>query len=362
MIKLSDFNHLRSDPRIKFKEETINNEQLTIICYMIADSELWKDPVAGECRGIVFNSKGECICWPLHKFFNIGERPETQQNVLDFEGAVMLEKRDGSMLTPVLVNEKLVWKTKKSFTSDVAISASKNAPENVTRLSKLLLGQGFTPIFEYTDSQHQIVIDYGVHPAFVLLHARNMYSGEYMNRTQLQQLARTYNVPLIGVYEGKPHKLIAELDTMKNFEGYVVIHSNGQWTKAKSKWYLLNHRIMTELRERDVALAVLEETVDDIKSLIVSEGKDINPIIDIEKRVMLQLQDTLKGSRDLCELLKQEPSRKDAALKYQKDPLFSLAMKLYVGSEPDWKKHWRANHHKNYTLRVIYNQHFSGDE
>jgi RNA ligase len=327
---------------------------------MIADDKLWDIPYATECRGITFDASGNCICLPFHKFFNINERESTQIDKLSFDNSLLLEKRDGSMVTPVLIDDHLYWKTKKSFYSDVAVTAASFAPENIKRLSFHLLRKNITPIFEFTHPNFRIVLDYGSYPHFVLLNARDISSGKYIARSELEIIAKAYNVELIRKFDIDPHKAIEELSTIKNFEGYVIIHKDSVWTKAKSKWYLLNHRIMTELRTRDVALAVIEETVDDMKSLLVSEGKDIAPILEIEKLVNDQFEKIINNTNVLVDLMQREVSRKDAALKYKSDEYFSLAMALYSNKEPDFKKFWKNKHLKvDFDLSVVYNPMFT---
>lgn len=363
MMKLSDFKHLINDPRVKFKTELVDGQELTIICYMIADSKLWELPLATECRGITFDEQGECISRPLHKFFNVGEREETQLNNLDFSQAEFIEKRDGSMLIPVSINSKIHWKSKKSFFSDVAIKANETAPHAVLELSKSLIATGYTPIFEFTHPEHQIVIDYGIAPKFVLIAVRNNKTGEYLSIVQQQSIANFYGVESIQKYMGDktPNEMIADLDTVRNFEGWVVRHANGVWTKAKSKWYLINHRIMTEMRERDIAIAVIEEMVDDIKSMIVAEGKDIAPILEIENRVVQQLEEIIRETELLASKLSATASRKEAA-EYRQEKYFGLAILMYDSKEPDYKKFFMKNCLKlDFSLRVIYNQSFNGD-
>jgi RNA ligase len=50
-----------------------------------------------ECRGLIFNAEtGEVISRRLHKFFNIGELPETQAEKVDITRPhIILEKMDG---------------------------------------------------------------------------------------------------------------------------------------------------------------------------------------------------------------------------------------------------------------------------
>lgn len=363
MITLQDFNHFRSDPRVKFKTEDVDGETFTIISYMIADSNLWTQPLALETRGITFDSTGKCVSRPLQKFFNVGEREETQLNNLEFYNSIFVEKRDGSMLIPVLINDKIHWKSKKSFYSDVAIQAGKCATLNVRELSRTLIECGYTPVFEFTHPQHQIVIDYGNEPRFVLIAIRKIETGEYMSFDEQEMIAASFKVDCIRRYRAYHQDLLDELETRTDFEGYVIRHLNGMWTKAKSKWYFIMHHIMTEIRERDVALAVADEQVDDLKSLIVREGKSVDPINEIEQRVVGDLEAIIAETNALFELIEKEPTRKDAALKYSRNEFFSLAMCLYVGREPDYKKFWKTKHLKvDYSLRVIYNQSFSGEE
>lgn len=364
MITLKDFEHLRQDPMVKFKTETINGQNFTIICYMIADQDFWKKPMATDCRGIVFDEKsGFCKVRPLHKFFNVGERQETQQHILDFNHASYFEKRDGSMLTPMLLGGKIFWKTKKSFTSEVAISAAKNASPKLEEFCRQMIYGGFTPIFEYTDQQHQIVIDYGDTPKFVLLAARNIYNGIYMPFDSLKHHALMHGIELIGKYPNMtPEAMFEEMKTIKNFEGYVVHLSNGQWVKQKSDWYLKNHVIMTSLRERDCAQAVIDETIDDLKSSVSIEGKDIQPLVDIETKVVQEI-DTIKVKTELLlKEIKAFSDRKSAAVAHSKNENFSLAMKLYDGKEPDFKKAWVSRHLKDYSLKTVYNKSFGSDE
>ncbi len=363
MITLNDLNHFRNDKRVKFKTEVVDGQTVTIVSYMIADETLWRQPLAEEIRGIVFDSNGVCISRPLHKFFNIGEREQTLQKNLVFYNSHFMEKRDGSMLIPVQINGLIFWKSKKSFYSDVAIRANECAMTNVLKLTHAIFDMGYTPIFEFTHPQHQIVIDYGDKPKFVLIAARNIDSGEYLSPENQEILCAAYNVDCIRRYGDNHYQMLSELDTQVDFEGYVIRHSNGVWTKAKSKWYLTMHRIMTEIRERDVALAVIEENVDDLKSLIVTEGKDVKLIEHIEHNVNLDIETIIDETETLLNLIKGEPDRKSAALKYSKNQYFKLAMLLFDNKEPKYKDFWKNNIWKDkYSLRVLYNKTFNGEE
>ncbi len=55
---------------------------LTVACYLFMDAATFDTPAALECRGITFDKTGAVVSRPLHKFFNIGEREETQPHKL----------------------------------------------------------------------------------------------------------------------------------------------------------------------------------------------------------------------------------------------------------------------------------------
>ena len=65
-----------------------------------------------ECRGMLFYKDGALMARRLHKFFNVNERDETQENQIDWSKPhVILEKLDGSMITPVFTEAGIRWGT-----------------------------------------------------------------------------------------------------------------------------------------------------------------------------------------------------------------------------------------------------------
>lgn len=91
----------------------------SIFSYFFTRSDTFPDPtqvtgekrrnyqIRRECRGLVFNQKtGEIISRRYHKFFNLGERPETKIEAIDWSrDFIILEKLDGSMV--VVYNNQL---------------------------------------------------------------------------------------------------------------------------------------------------------------------------------------------------------------------------------------------------------------
>ena len=145
------------------------------------DEEGWLSVAAvrRECRGIIFDTAtGDIIRRPFHKFFNVNERDETQDHRVDLSRPhAILEKLDGSMIAPFLVNGELIWGTKMGAT-DVAKPVEefiKNNPQYLS-FAEEAVHHGLTPIFEWCSRKQRIVLDYK-EDQLVLTAMRNQITG-----------------------------------------------------------------------------------------------------------------------------------------------------------------------------------------
>lgn len=135
-----------------------------------------------ECRGIKFYPSGEIAARPFHKFFNVGEREETQPHVLDFgsDHAVM-EKIDGSMVHAIKLPFGFRWCTKAGIT-DVSEIAEKFVAQNLKyeQFASACIDRGLTAIFEYVGPHNKVVLDYETEN-MILLAVRENVSGTYLD-------------------------------------------------------------------------------------------------------------------------------------------------------------------------------------
>jgi RNA ligase len=361
---LSDLNPFRNDPMIKFKEEIVDGKSYTIVAYMIGNKELWDTPLADETRGITFETDtGKCVSRPFKKFFNVGERADTDPVSVSRDFVECYEKRDGSMLTPIITdNGNIIFKTKKSFFSDVANTANLSIPFRVDALSRnCLVYYDSTPIWEFTHPDHKIVIDYPPRVRWTLLAIRDNVSGEYFPYEAVQAIAEIHGCSVIPRLQMTWDEIQRSIENDKGIEGYVLLLKDGRRAKYKTAWYLSMHRTMTELRVRDVAEAVVNETIDDMKSLVASQGKDIAPLEAIENQVAHELQ-WLRNEVNVASQSFIGETFKDIALALKGNHLFSLIMSEMRGKEPNYIDFWKRNYLKTYSLRVVYNPSFSKDE
>lgn len=357
---ISALDSLRSDPMIRFKEEELDTQTLTIVHYMISNSELWNNPAAYEARGNVYNEKGECICACFKKFFNVNERPETRVELIKNRIIAVQEKKDGSLVAPVISKMgRLVFKTKKSFTSDVALLANACVPANIREASRQFILRGHTPLFEFTHPDAKIVLDYGTKPTFTLLAVRSFLTGDELTYSDIQDYLAEFNlaVPLIPSYSYSWTEVKDRIENEKGIEGFVLILDDGSRVKIKTEEYLRLHRIHTEIRERDIAEAVIDETLDDILGVVVQSNLDRSKVDDIEAKVVGELTQ-IQREVDAIIAGVDGLSIKEIALGLQKNPLFSLIMTKIRGKEPNYIEFWKKNYLKNYSLRCVYNQSF----
>jgi len=128
---------------------------------------------------------------------------------------------------------------------------------------------GYTPIFEWTSRQQRIVIDYP-EDRLVLLHVRNIETGEYASRVQVNDLAQQYGIPVVDTLQTTIEDIdafVAMTRGLKNLEGYVVqfIDGDREMLKLKADEYCLLHDTKETLNlEKNVIALVLDEALDDV--------------------------------------------------------------------------------------------------
>lgn len=366
MLNISNINEFRS--KVAHKEEIremdIGADSVSF-CYMIATEGTFDDAWSRECRGIVFDkASGRVNGRPLHKFFNVGERESTRVENLDWSKvARVMDKRDGSMIHTVQTASGVRLKSKKSFDSDVAKAAEAwmraQPGQHVLSFVNSVAASNSTAIFEWTAPDARIVLFYP-EAELRLLHIRHNETGDYLDGEVMKAWADKFGVKVVDevdeFFNGDvfDFKLMMEAaKTREGVEGWIVQFENGEMVKVKTEWYLKRHRAMTFLRERDIAQLVLDEGLDDLKSLLVSEGVNIDEILKIEARVLHDLREVAM-SVDMIYEEDKGMARKDFAIKHAGHKHFGLLMAKFIGKEPSFKDYFERNLLKvNYSLRQL---------
>ena len=284
-------NHLEF---VRFREEEVAGRKVVICSYMLSMDEIWNTPLGVEACGATFDAEsGELVSLPFEKFFNVNEKAHTRAALVEADmanGFYVTEKLDGSMLTPIMTNSGPVLKTRKSAFSDVAAAANMHATKNVLDLCTAMCEFDFTPIFEYMTPDNKIVLDYGEEPRFVLLAARNMQSGHYMSYEALLGFGVQFDVPVVNkVPVNSLQELLDKVETEEGIEGWVICTGKTRY-KIKTRWYCDRHNLV-DLRYRDVAKHVLNDTLDDLMPNIrVAGGEEaVKKVEEVKLLVRIEL-------------------------------------------------------------------------
>ncbi|KAG2382902.1 hypothetical protein C9374_004869 [Naegleria lovaniensis] len=271
---------------------------------------------ARECRGICYDLKtGKIASRGLQKFFNVGEKPETEIENIDFsKDHIIVDKMDGTMVCSILAsndklnddNKKVVrFRTKMGWITDPSkyteefvygtndesvfpifditndeyrltesqAQAMEKGHKGYVEFSAYWIKKGYSPIFEFVSPKNQIVLLYEK-PSLVLLALRHNYDGHYLSYEETKKSCDEFGVsftePLLQMTNE------TSLEKVQNFikeqigvEGYVVRFVDGTMYKIKSMWYLELHSCKTsnkKITDTDIWNAVLDNTIDDIQS------------------------------------------------------------------------------------------------
>jgi RNA ligase len=277
-------------PHISGREEfrVMEKEGYTVINYAVAFEEtfLWdsNDSVGSairrECRGMIFNQDGELISRPYAKFFNIGEKEETQLNKVNlYESHIVLEKLDGSMIRPIPTSEGFNLATKAGVTeisqqAEVFIS---DKPHYAKFIHSMFDGK-LTPIFEWVSRKNRIVVDYE-NDNLILTAIRNTEMGNYLPYFNMLDLAEHWNIPVVKAVDGLAVQnielFVKQIREWEDSEGVVLRFDTGHMVKVKSADYVLRHKTKDAInQEKNVLQCLLNDSVDDLVPLLTPEDAD----------------------------------------------------------------------------------------
>jgi RNA ligase len=273
-------------PAIEGRDEFIIAERDwgLAVNYMVAMADTFpavEDELAAlrrECRGILFYPDGRIMSRRLHKFFNVNERDETQFHGIDFsQPHVILEKLDGSMITPVFTDAGIRWGTKMGLT-EVGMGAEEFVAGNpqYEEFARLCDEDGLTPIFEWCSRKQRIVVDYP-EDRLVLIAIRNKVSGEYMPYHALYVNALRRGIDVVKAYPGTAvnmENLMAETKSAEGIEGWIIRFDDGHMLKVKGEWYLRIHRTKDNLtHEKNIVDLLVNDKMDDAKAFMLDDDR-----------------------------------------------------------------------------------------
>lgn len=178
-------------PHVQGREEFVvaDRDTFIVINYIMQTSDTFRpitepgDLIRRECRGMIFDkATGKVIGRRYHKFFNIMEREETLLEHINFDKPhVILEKLDGSMITPFITSDGVFRVGTKMGETEIAQQAKEFilARPSLHKFCIKTCTEGYTPIFEWCSLKNRIVVAYP-EDKLVLTAIRHMVTGQYI--------------------------------------------------------------------------------------------------------------------------------------------------------------------------------------
>ena len=341
-------------PHISGRDEfrVMDKDWYTVINYMVSleNTFLWdeNDPIGSavsrECRGLTFDKEGKLICRKYHKFFNVGEKEETQLNKINlYEPHIVLEKLDGSLISaqPSPYGFRLV---SKAGVTDVAMNAEvfiADKPHYDTFIRKCFQ-RNITPLFEWVSRKNRIVVDYP-EDNLILTGMRDKTTGCYVYYDAMLKYATAWNIPVVKAVNGLPvqniNLFVKQVREWEVTEGIVLRFDTGHMVKIKCDDYVLRHKSKDSIsQEKNVLQTILEDAVDDLVPLLTPE--DADRIQRFQRAFWKGLDEVALEMAELfVEGNKMYPEKKDFAVEFvQKkvEPIYApimYAMKAGKGSK-----------------------------
>jgi RNA ligase len=295
-------------PHIKGCEEFIVAERdgFTVVNYMVSmpdtfpplkvsggskrmrEQRVLSNRIRRECRGLIFYPDGRIMSRPFHKFFNIGEREETQLHNIDWERPhVIIEKMDGSMIRPLDVNGTFRLGTKMGVT-DVSEQAEKIMTDGQRSWMDIMMKQHVTPLFEFVSPENRIVVEYDK-AELVLLAMRSNITGEYLDILPIRKNEFFRVVDTYGAVDSDFAEYLEEQRGLEGREGF-IISFGGDMYKGKNDWYVRIHKTMDRIRfDRNIVDLILNKDLDDVLPMLPQ--KDSDRICNFEKHFWRKFQD-----------------------------------------------------------------------
>ena len=344
-----DLNHI-SDvlPHIEGREEfrAIEKDWYTVINYAVAfedtfslDSEKshYNMTVRRECRGLIFDTEtGNIISRPYHKFFNVGEKEETQLNKINlYEPHVVLEKLDGSMIRPIPTPEGFRLATKAGVT-DVAMNAEvfiADKPYYATFIHKCFQ-RNITPIFEWCSRANRIVVDYP-EDQLILTAMRYVFEGSYVTYEVMSDYATAWNIPVVKSVDGLAVQnidlFVKQVREWDDGEGVVLRFDTGHMVKVKADDYVLRHKSKDAInQEKNVIQTILEDAVDDLIPLLTPE--DAERVKSFQNAFWVSVDDLASEMADLYNAGNlMYPEKKDFAVEFVQKKILPIHAPIMYG-------------------------------
>ena len=225
-----------------------------------------------EFRGSCFDREGNCIRRTYKKFFNYGQVENTK--VVDLsQPHIILDKLDGSMVAPMLVNNKVIHLFKKG---ELFEETQQFIDENIKYevFARYMIEMGYTPVYEYVSPSNIIVLIYE-EKNMILTGCRNIFTGNLMSYDEMIFHAKKFDIPVVEVLTSEKNfeKLQSYIKNLLGKEGGIIRFDTGEMIKMKADDYLTRHIATFNIMTSPWSLyqIILSDSLDDMANILNPE-------------------------------------------------------------------------------------------
>ena len=255
---------------LKVSRDNVFNHRLVMLKYNQLDSDFHEE-IVRESRGLIFDEDSlEVVSVPFFKFGNYGESYAPN---IDWESAIITEKRDGSLMKVSYIGDDVLISTngcidafKAPLQDDVLCPYANYGEMFVKALGNRLqlLEKGKTYMFELTSPYNKVVVPYDkLELALIGIRDNQSLQEELIYDSSLKD---SFLLPKRYGFRTLEECIESAKSLPYSEEGYVVVDKYFNRVKIKSLAYVDAHHIkgngvLTEKRILEILLANEEDEV-----------------------------------------------------------------------------------------------------
>lgn len=309
-MNVEDFEKYLEEERNGFINIKVHPEDENILILNYTDATTYARHWTHEtmtARGLILDvtdainyDKIHILASPFEKFFNLGENPEYEEGMEEWEVESVMEKMDGSLGISYFFNDEIRFATRGSFTSEQAIKATQIWKEKYEHNHSMNVDAHVpvTYLVEIIYSDNRIVVNYGNKEELVMIGMRYIGDKVTENDDALYGDLRIESQNLgMNIARSYSHTFEEMLDMKERIsaqtEGWVIKFTNGKRVKIKGREYLDVHRIMHGLSVKAKYKAWSEDRLNDYIMKLPEEYRDeleaFQEYIEVNKEAVMML-------------------------------------------------------------------------
>lgn len=322
------------------EQEYGENRIVRSFSYRLASWTDFQKPYARDCRGTAFvfdkrTGEWDLFCRAYRKFWNLGETVPKEVTLRERTAEKSFEKLDGSLILTSILDGKIVAKSKTSINSDHAKKAQELIDSN-EKLQKFIyasIDDGFTPVFELCGpGEFKIVLNYSENE-LVFLGYVNQLTAEVLNSSEntdenFKDITGVRRAKIYDFSWEELERIQAESDA--KIEGFVVRMDNGEFVKCKVKAYVNLHHLKDNINNNSNLIPlIVNDNLDDLIGAFQDDKETLEYISKIQEKVAGLFNHYVVEYKKLRGSFfnKYNENRKEFAMKYKDEPMFSFVMK-----------------------------------